>query len=187
MEMSFKMRSFTSMKPCLLAAKTTLSNQPRNVCAARYVQTWADQIKEQALLERQLLNPVRSETCQSGTDDEVARHKSPYDPSPTNTRVEEEVLALREEYKLEGDIHDPLLVSPANEECSLILDPMLGGAVHNAQTLRSVKGWSNKHKQVLLRREPYQIRKYEDVFLALDKYEKVISSDTFLKHMAHRF
>lgn len=167
------MRSFMSLKSCSLAAKTTISTQPHCLRMTRHVQTWADQIREQALLERQSLNPVRSETCQSGTDDEVARHKSPYDPSPTHTRVEEEVLALREEYKLEGDIHDPLLVSPANEECSLILDPMLGGAVHNAQTLRSVKGWSNKHKQVLLRREPYQIRKYEDVFLALGKYEKV--------------
>lgn len=160
------------MKPCSLAAKTKISAR-HHLGTARYVQTWADQIRKQALLERQLLNPVRSETCQSGTDDEVARHKSPYDPSPTNTRVEEEVSALKEEYKLEGDVHDPLQVSPANEECSVVLDPMLGGAVHNAKTLRSVKGWSNKHKQVLLRREPYQIRKYEDVFLAVGKYEKV--------------
>jgi hypothetical protein len=79
---------------------------------------------EEILLERCILNPQRAETCQSGTDDEVGAHKSPYDR--TNTTPEKEHLALEEEYRLEGDLlHDPLSVSPANRDVSLILDPML--------------------------------------------------------------
>lgn len=129
------------------------------------MQTSTDPSYEQWVLDRQLLKPDRAETCQTGTDDEVGHHKSPYDG--TKTAVDKEVLALREEYKSEGDLHDPLLVSPANLDVSLILDPMICGAVHSSPTLRSCKGWSNKHKTVLLRTEPYEKRKYEDVFFRL--------------------
>lgn len=119
---------------------------------------------EQILLERCILNPEHSETCQSGTDDEVGRHKSPYDPSQTNPELEH--LALEEEYRLEGDtIHDPLYVSPANREFSLLLDPM--ARAHALVHLRSVRGWTNKHKEVLLRTTPYEMRKYDSVFTAL--------------------
>ncbi|OQD83664.1 hypothetical protein PENANT_c015G10786 [Penicillium antarcticum] len=83
---------------------------------------------EEILLERCILNPQRAETCQSGTDDEVGAHKSPYDRS--NTTPEKEHLALEEEYRLEGDfLHDPLSVSPANRDVSLLLDPMVGVGV----------------------------------------------------------
>lgn len=118
---------------------------------------------ELTITDRQVLNPERAETCcQFGTDDEVARHKSPYDPSTTT--VESEVLALREEYKLEGNIHDPLRVSPANLEVSRPLERGLTLPLYDLHLLRSVKGWSNKNKKVLLRTEPYVARPYEDVF-----------------------
>lgn len=141
----------------LLCSKAVLPST-----STRSIQTSIEPSYEQWILDRQLLRPDRAETCQSGTDDEVGHHKSPYDGS--NTAVDKEVSALRAEYLSEGDIHDPLLVSPANLDVSLILDPMIGGAVHSSPTLRSCKGWSNKHKMVLLRTEPYEMRKYEDVF-----------------------
>lgn len=117
--------------------------------------------QHEILLERQILNPERAETCQSGTDDEVARHKSPYDSSKTT--VESEVQALREEYELEGDENDPLLVSPANQQASRILDPMADDPVHRAQVLGSVKGWTNKNKKVLLWKEPYVFKAHKGV------------------------
>ncbi|KAJ6041079.1 hypothetical protein N7444_009984 [Penicillium canescens] len=108
---------------------------------------------EEILLERCILNPQRAETCQSGTDDEVGSHKSPYDRS--NTTPEKEHLALEEEYRLEGDsLHDPLSVSPANREVSMILDPM---------------GWTRKGKEVLIKRSPFEVRRYEDVFFGRRK------------------
>lgn len=113
------------------------------------------------ILERTILNPEHSETCKSGTDDEVGRHKSPYDPKQTNP--EQEHLALEEEYRLEGNtMHDPLYVSPANREFSRVLDPQVGGQA--LKHLRSVRGWTNKHKEVLLRTDPYKMRKYESAF-----------------------
>ncbi|CAG8010491.1 unnamed protein product [Penicillium olsonii] len=118
------------------------------------------------LLERSILNPEHSETCQSGTDEEVGRHKSPYDP--TQTKPEQEHLALEEEYRLEGDaLHDPLYISPANREFSLILDPMAGK--HALTHLRSVKGWTRKHKEVLLKTTPYEMRAYDSVFTGVRK------------------
>jgi hypothetical protein len=141
----------------LLRSKAVLAST-----SIRSIQTYIEPSYEQWILDRQLLRPDRAETCQSGTDDEVGHHKSPYDGS--NTAVDKEVSALRDEYKSEGDLHDPLLVSPANLDVSLILDPMIRGAFHSSPTLRSCKGWSNKHKMVLMRTEPYEMRKYEDVF-----------------------
>ena len=128
---------------------------------------------EREILEREILRPDRAETCQSGTDDEVARHKSPYDP--TLTSPEKEVSALREEYRLEGDlIHDPLAVSPANAQVSRILAleeerPIMAGW----HPLGSVKGWTSKRREVLLRREPYAFRAYEAVFPYFRKKGKV--------------
>jgi hypothetical protein len=127
-----------------------------------------------AILDRQILRPDRAETCQSGTDDEVARHKSPYDP--TQTTIEKEVSALREEYKLEGDLHDPLAVSPANQDVSHILQLEEERAIPGWNPLGSVKGWTSKHKTVLLRREPYAFRAYELVFPYYGKYRKVCDS-----------
>lgn len=125
-----------------------------------------------AILDRQILRPDRAETCQSGTDDEVARHRSPYDP--TLSTVEKEVSALREEYRLEGDLHDPLAVSPANLQVSHILqleeERAMPGGWH---PLGSVRGWTSKHKTVLLRKEPYAFRAYEVVFPYFGKYRKV--------------
>lgn len=127
---------------------------------------------EEAILERCILNPERAESCQSGTDDEVARHNSPYAPFPTSP--EKEHLALTEEYKLEGDTtHNPLLVSPANMDVSLILDPRVE-IVHSLHHLRSVKGWTNKHKEVLLLKTPYEFRKYEHVFFELRKPNQMV-------------
>lgn len=54
-------------------------------------------------------------------------------------------------------------MSPANVAFSQVLDPMIGGAVHNAQSLGSARGWTNKHKVVLLRRAPFVFRRYEKV------------------------
>ena len=88
--------------------------------------------------------------------------------------MDREVTALREEYKLEQDVHDPLLVSPANLEASLIVDP-LREVAHNAQALGSVKGLTNKNKEVLLRKEPYVLRSYENVFFGFGTRQKARS------------
>ncbi|KAJ5523564.1 hypothetical protein N7513_013108 [Penicillium frequentans] len=141
-----------------------IHNQPLHT--ASYLQAQKIAQAEEVILERCILNPEHAESCQSGTDDEVARHNSPYAPFPTSP--EKEHLALKEEYRLEGDTkHNPLLVSPANLDVSL-MEPTVC-AVHKLHHLRSVKGWTNKHKEVLLLKTPYEFRKYEHVFFELRK------------------
>ncbi|KAJ5169195.1 uncharacterized protein N7482_004789 [Penicillium canariense] len=138
-----------------------------------------EKLEKFTLLERQILRPDRAETCQTGTDDEVARHKSPYDP--TQTTVDKEVTALREEYRLEGDLHDPLLVSPANQQSSHIFLSDEERAVYGVPPLGSVKGWTSKRKKVLLRTEPYAFRAYEIVFPVYMTDRKVVMSSNLVR------
>lgn len=159
-----KMKRITPLRRAvqtIVQPATTHPFPPRTTCHLQ-----SEKPTDQILLERCILNPEHSETCQSGTDEEVGRHNSPYDPK--QTRPEQEHRALEEEYRLEGDtLHDPLYISPANRDFSLILDPMAGP--HVLKHLRSVRGWTNKHKQVLLKTTPYELRKYESVFAKLRK------------------
>ena len=160
------MAYFKVSNPRSLATTISCSTKLNLRQSSRYTSVTSQSAKyHPPYLERQILKPDRAETCQSGTDDEVARHKSPYDP--TQTTVEKEVSALREEYKLERDLHDPLLVSPANKEVSLILDALGAGEVHSAQLLGSFKGFTKKNHEVLLRKEPYVFRSYDKVFLKI--------------------
>ena len=164
------MKNLSPLKRAFQATSHSIQTHPLPLRTTCYLQPEKPSTAE-ILLERCILNPEHSEICQSGTDDEVGRHKSPYDPTETTPELEH--LALEREYKLEGDnIHDPLFYSPVNREVSLILDPMVG-VVHTLKHLRSVKGWTNKHKEVLLRTSPYEMRKYENVFTALRKPVKV--------------
>jgi hypothetical protein len=149
---------------CCLRANHNIRHLQDNLTAANQNDTFT-------ILERQILRPDRAETCQSGTDDEVARHKSPYDP--TQTTIEKEVSALREEYRQEGDLHDPLAVSPANLQVSHILQLEEERAIPVWNPLGSVKGWTSKHRTVLLRKEPYAFRAYGIVFPYFGKYRKV--------------
>ena len=166
------MKTSKPLNRAFQAATTTYpihSHPPHSTC---YLQAQKRPQTQELIPERCILNPERAETCQSGTDDEVGRHKTPYDPS--KTAPDKEHLALEEEYRLEGDtIHDPLFYSPANRDVSQLLDPM-AGVIRGLQHLRSVKGWTRKRKEALLRRAPYEMRKYENVFMELRKpHEKV--------------
>ncbi|OQE42358.1 hypothetical protein PENCOP_c004G07851 [Penicillium coprophilum] len=119
------MKSSMSLNRAFQAATTTHPMRSHSLRSTSYLQPRKTAQTEDRILERCILNPERAETCKSGTDDEVARHKSPYDPS--RTAPIQEHLELEEEYKKEGDsIHDPLLVSPANMDVSQAVDPMAG-------------------------------------------------------------
>ncbi|KAK4860786.1 hypothetical protein LT330_004517 [Penicillium expansum] len=72
--------------------------------------------KGQDPLDRETLNPERSETAKSGTDGEVAKHPSAFDPK--NTAPESELAATEEESRQEGKTESPLNMSPANRDAS---------------------------------------------------------------------
>jgi hypothetical protein len=115
--------------------------------------------------ERRVLNPERSETSKSGTDNEVAGHSSSYDPSETTP--ENELRALEKECQNMGIIN-PLFISPANREFSTLLDEMVGGSVHNADKLGvSGRGLTRKGKEVHIQNVPGS---------PYDHYQKLLES-----------
>ena len=119
--------------------------------------------------ERQILNPERSETSNSGTDNEVAGYSSSYDPSETTP--ENELRALENECRIVGIIN-PLFISPANRDFSTLLDPMVGGSVHNADKLgASGRGCTRKGKVVHIRDVPGS--PYDNYRELLEKLKKL--------------
>ncbi|KAJ5347160.1 hypothetical protein MYU51_019769 [Penicillium brevicompactum] len=80
------------------------------------------------LMDREALNPERSETAKSGTDGEVAEHPAAFDPSKTSPESEHEATA--EESRQQGK-DDPLNMSPANKDVSAWRGPTEGGPVRN--------------------------------------------------------
>lgn len=100
-------------------------------------------------IERTSVHIEHSEICLSGDEDDVAYHKSSFDPSITNP--EGEFQALDKECKSEGII-DPLLFSPCNMAISLILnktaigEPRVAGITD--KKCGSVNGWTRKRKLV---------------------------------------
>lgn len=100
-------------------------------------------------IERTSVHLERSEICLSGDEDDVAYHKSSFDPSITNP--EREFQALDKECKAEGII-DPLLFSPCNMAISLILNKTAVGEPR-AEEIKDRKcgsgnGWTRKGKLV---------------------------------------
>ncbi|EKV16385.1 Ferredoxin [Penicillium digitatum] len=85
--------------------------------------------KDQDPLDREALNPERSETAKSGTDGEVAKHPSAFDPK--NTAPESELAATEEESRQEGKTESPLNMSPANRDASAWRRPADDGPDRN--------------------------------------------------------
>ncbi|PWY95902.1 hypothetical protein BO94DRAFT_530641 [Aspergillus sclerotioniger CBS 115572] len=123
-------------------------------------------------LDRHLLRPEHMENSKSGTDDEAAHHWSSYDPTITDPDLE--VLACEEECELDGDLDDPLYISPGNREISRLLEPMVGGAVHNdVRPGPSGRGWTRKHREVHIKKIPgSQFERYDRILQELRKTEK---------------
>ncbi|PYH42841.1 uncharacterized protein BP01DRAFT_425268 [Aspergillus saccharolyticus JOP 1030-1] len=95
-------------------------------------------------LDRHLLRPLSTETSKSGTDDAAAHHPWSFDPTITDPELElqaSDAECALDDYRTD----DPLYVSPGNPEVSRFLDPMAGGAAHNAVKAGcSGMGWVRK-------------------------------------------
>jgi len=153
----------SSVYPGLVRHLRALHNIPDEKPSPREIQTTIES-------ERRVLNPERSETSKSGTDNEVAGYSSSYDPSETTP--ENEFKVLENECRNVGIIN-PLFISPANKKFSTLLDEMAGGSVHNADKLgASGRGLTRKGKEVHIQNvsgSPY------------DHYQKLLESLKKLK------
>ncbi|KAJ5796360.1 uncharacterized protein N7518_004900 [Penicillium psychrosexuale] len=102
--------------------------------------------KGQGSLDRETLNPERSETAKSGTDGEVAKHPSSFDP--TNTAPESELSANEKESRQEGK-ESPLNMSPANRDASAWRTKEEDGPVRNRDRgVSSSRGTPNKARSI---------------------------------------
>jgi len=100
--------------------------------------------------DRTALDPKRNEGTKSGTDSEVAQHRSAYDPSRTSP--ESEMQEMEEETKQEGGPANPLDVSGANQEVNRSRDPREGMADRNADREgHSTRGFTPKGHEVKTR------------------------------------
>ncbi|KAJ5189477.1 hypothetical protein N7491_005808 [Penicillium cf. griseofulvum] len=103
--------------------------------------------KGQGSHDRETLNPERSETAKSGTDSEVAKHPSAFDPK--NTAPESELAATEEESRQEGKKESPLNMSPANTGASAWRRPTEDGPDRNRdRAASSSRGATNKGRSI---------------------------------------
>jgi hypothetical protein len=107
--------------------------------------------KKEEVPDRETLNPEHSETTKSGTDGEVAKHPSAFDPS--NTSPETEYQASEQESREAGK-HDPLNMSPANQDVSAWRGPTEGGPDRNRQRdASSSRGTPKKNRSVHVKKD----------------------------------
>lgn len=111
------------------------------------------------MLDRETLNPERSETTKSGTDGEVAKHPSAFDPSKTAPESEHEATA--EESRKEGK-DDPLNMSPANKDVSAWRGPTEGGPDRNRdREASSSRGAPKKNRGIHVKEDGTHVS-YQD-------------------------
>lgn len=94
--------------------------------------------------DRHALNPERAEGTVSGTDGEVAKYRTAYDPSKTSP--EREMKDTEKESHEEGKSGGPLNVSGANKDVNIGRDENHSGPSHNVEKgVHSSKGVTQKH------------------------------------------
>ncbi|OJJ98692.1 hypothetical protein ASPACDRAFT_1857189 [Aspergillus aculeatus ATCC 16872] len=132
----------------------TTSANPAPTPSSSYLSSHHRNRHPESDLDRHLLRPESYETSKSGTDDAAAHHPWSFDPTITDPALE--VLASDAECALDDYREDdPLYVSPGNTEVSRFLDPMAGGAAHNAvKPGCSGMGWTRKAHVFRVRTEP---------------------------------
>lgn len=118
----------------------------RNIQTAPVLRTEHHETNADRLGKRDTLNPSRAEGTQSGTDDEVAHHDAPFDPS--NTAPESEIEATGRESAERKKTSNPLDVSPGNREVNEMRDPSKDTPESGVDKPPSARGWTRKGKVV---------------------------------------
>ncbi|PYH83770.1 hypothetical protein BO82DRAFT_352518 [Aspergillus uvarum CBS 121591] len=140
--------------PSKRSPHTSPSPNPAPTPSSSYLSSHHRNRHPESDLDRHLLRPESYETSKSGTDDAAAHHPWSFDPTITDPALE--VLASDAECALDDYREDdPLYVSPGNTEVSRFLDPMAGGAAHNAiKPGCSGMGWTRKAHVFRVRTQP---------------------------------
>jgi hypothetical protein len=134
-------------KPQGTTTVSSLSSQQKcNLTTSAILSTERHNGDSDTLLNRHSLNPSRGENSQSGTDNEVASHDAPFDPS--NTAPEAEMEATARESSQRNKQSNPLDVSPANADVNKARDPSEDKAERGVERPPSARGRTRKNKPV---------------------------------------
>lgn len=134
-----------SRQPGCLTSLQSLQSR-RNIQTTQRFWTAQHEKNADGLIDRESLNPSRSEGTQTGTDDEVASHDASFDPN--NTAPESEIAATEKESSERNKTSNPLDVSPGNKEVNKTRDPSKDPPESGVERPQSAKGWTRKSKQV---------------------------------------
>lgn len=94
--------------------------------------------------DRKALNPEKSEGTVSGTDSEIAKYPTAYDPAKTSP--EREMRDTEKESQQDGKPGGPLNVSGANKDINVGNEEKDAGPTQNADTgVHSTRGVTQKH------------------------------------------
>ncbi|KUL88896.1 hypothetical protein ZTR_03423 [Talaromyces verruculosus] len=124
----------------------SIQSSHRNIQTTPNLWTAQHEQNTDRLINRDALNPSRSEGTGTGTDDEVASHDSSFDPK--NTAPESEMEAVGRESEARKDTSSPLDVSPGNREVNKTGDPSQDPPESGVDRPASAKGWTRKGKAV---------------------------------------
>lgn len=142
-------RALTNQNAAVTYAQTAGSQfiqSHRNISTAPNLWTAQHEQNADRLINRDALNPSRSEGTGTGTDDEVASHDAAFDPK--NTAPESELEAAGRESEARSDTSNPLDVSPGNREVNKTRDPSQDPPESGVDKPASAKGWTRKGKAV---------------------------------------
>lgn len=143
-------RALTNQNAAVTYAQTAraqfIQSSHRNIQTTPNLWTAQHEQNADRLINRDALNPSRSEGTGTGTDDEVASHESSFDPK--NTAPESEMEAAGRESEARKDTSSPLDVSPGNREVNKTRDPSQDPPDSGVDRPASAKGWTRKGKAV---------------------------------------
>ena len=115
----------------------------RAFSAIPHHQKHADQAED---INREALDPQRTEVTQSGTDSDIAQHDSAWDPS--NTAPESEFKATEQEHNNKGE-EGTLSMSPANPDIRAWQNQMERDSERgDEQRATSQRGQPNKNRTI---------------------------------------
>lgn len=138
--------ALSSISSTATPSLSTIQQRQRAFQSSSSAQTHHHEEATEKLINRNQLDPRRSENTGSGSDDEAAHTATSFDP--TNTAPEGQLDATRAEAREAGHTSSPLETSPANQEVSQARDPNERPSEHGEPRKPSFHGKTPKNKAV---------------------------------------
>ncbi|KAL1996028.1 hypothetical protein VTN49DRAFT_563 [Thermomyces lanuginosus] len=138
--------ALSSINATATPSPSAIQQHQRAFQSSSSAQTHRHEDAAEKLIDRNQLDPRRSENTGSGSDDEAAHTAASFDPS--NTAPEAQLDATRSEAREAGYTSSPLETSPANQEVNQARDPNERPSEQGEPRQPSSRGTPPKNKAV---------------------------------------